>query len=181
MIAALYVQTGGCYYGLPDVDPWDEERDARLYAGPWPVVAHPPCNRWCLMAGHAHKVNGAPPPGEDGGTFAAALESVRLHGGVIEHPRWSRAFEAHGIATPPPEGWQMDLCGGWTCTVDQRNYGHMVRKPTWLYVYGSTPPQIRWGDGSPSHTTVQRLSRQQRIRTPQPFRDLLPDMARQAA
>jgi hypothetical protein len=31
MIAALYVETGGVYYGLPDVDPWDEERDARLY------------------------------------------------------------------------------------------------------------------------------------------------------
>ena len=30
-VAALYVATGGCYYGLPDVDPWDEERDARLY------------------------------------------------------------------------------------------------------------------------------------------------------
>lgn len=31
MIAALYVQTGGCYYGIPDVDPWDEDRDARRY------------------------------------------------------------------------------------------------------------------------------------------------------
>jgi hypothetical protein len=43
MIAALYVQTGGCYFNLPDVEPWDEARDARKYAGPWPVVAHPPC------------------------------------------------------------------------------------------------------------------------------------------
>ena len=46
MIAALYVETNGVYYGLPDVDPWDEQRDARLYAGPWPVVAHPPCAKW---------------------------------------------------------------------------------------------------------------------------------------
>ena len=45
-VAALYVETNGVYYGLPDVDPWDEERDARLYDGPWPVVAHPPCARW---------------------------------------------------------------------------------------------------------------------------------------
>ena len=29
MIAALYVQKNGCYFGLPDVDPWDEERDAQ--------------------------------------------------------------------------------------------------------------------------------------------------------
>jgi hypothetical protein len=46
MIAALYVQRGGVYCGLPDVEPWDEERDARKYVGPWPVVAHPPCQRW---------------------------------------------------------------------------------------------------------------------------------------
>ena len=37
MIAALFVETGGCYFGLPDVDPWDEARDARLYAGPHPA------------------------------------------------------------------------------------------------------------------------------------------------
>ena len=45
MIAALFVETGGAYFGLPNVDPWDEARDARLYDGPWPVVAHPPCAR----------------------------------------------------------------------------------------------------------------------------------------
>lgn len=43
MIAALYVEDGGEYFGLEDVDPWPIGRDARNYAGPWPVVAHPPC------------------------------------------------------------------------------------------------------------------------------------------
>jgi hypothetical protein len=46
MIAALYVEPNGAYFGLPGVDPWDQARDARKYAGPWPVVAHPPCERW---------------------------------------------------------------------------------------------------------------------------------------
>ena len=46
MVAALYVERDGAYYGLDNVDPWDAERDARTYAGPWPVVAHPPCERW---------------------------------------------------------------------------------------------------------------------------------------
>lgn len=32
-IAALYVESGGCYFGLAGVDPWDKSRDARLYAG----------------------------------------------------------------------------------------------------------------------------------------------------
>lgn len=29
MIAALYVATDGCYFGLRDVDPWDQPRDAK--------------------------------------------------------------------------------------------------------------------------------------------------------
>lgn len=44
-VAALFVETGGGYFGLPDVEAWDEPRDARMYAGPHPVVAHPPCQR----------------------------------------------------------------------------------------------------------------------------------------
>jgi hypothetical protein len=48
MIAALYVETDGAYFGVPGVDPWDEARDARRYAGPHPIVAHPPCQRWGL-------------------------------------------------------------------------------------------------------------------------------------
>lgn len=36
MTAALYVQRGGAYFGLDGVDPWDEARDARTYAGPHP-------------------------------------------------------------------------------------------------------------------------------------------------
>jgi len=45
-VAALFVETDGCYFGVPDIDPWDINRDARDYRGPWPVVAHPPCQRW---------------------------------------------------------------------------------------------------------------------------------------
>jgi hypothetical protein len=42
LIAALYVEKDGVYANLPGVDVWDESRDARLYAGPDPVVAHLP-------------------------------------------------------------------------------------------------------------------------------------------
>ncbi len=84
MIAALYVATGGVYYdpALTDVDPWDAQRDARLYAGPHPVVAHPPCSRWCRLAGLVEARWGHK-RGEDGGCFAAALASVRTWGGGL--------------------------------------------------------------------------------------------------
>ena len=59
MIAALYVQRGGVYFDLAGVDPWDEQRDARRYAGPWPVVAHPPCARWSSQRGRREREPGA--------------------------------------------------------------------------------------------------------------------------
>ena len=47
MIAALYIdQKRGPYAGIPGVDAWGVERDATQYAGPWPIVAHPPCGPW---------------------------------------------------------------------------------------------------------------------------------------
>jgi len=36
-VAALYVEERSVYHTLPDVDCWPASRDARLYAGPWPV------------------------------------------------------------------------------------------------------------------------------------------------
>lgn len=146
MIAALYVARGGCYFGLDGVDPWDEERDARTYAGPWPVVAHPPCARWCRLAGLVEARWGHK-RGDDGGTFAAALASVRRFGGVLEHPAFSDAWKAHGLNAPPTGGkWvNADFVGGWTCYVEQGRYGHPAKKATWLYANGCELPDLRYG------------------------------------
>lgn len=137
MIAALFVQKGGSYYGIEGVDPWDEERDARKYAGPWPVVAHPPCSRWCRLAGLVEARWGYK-KGDDGGCFKSALESVRRWGGVLEHPAYSAAWSAFNLPTPTPGAWQRGLCGGWVCHVEQGRYGHAARKATWLYVFGAS-------------------------------------------
>jgi len=152
VIAALYVETDGCYYGLPDVDPWDIVRDARQYAGPHPVVAHPPCQRWgrfwhgSTRKPHQFKL------GDDDGCFAAALASVRRWGGVLEHPADSHAWSHFGIRPPKRHAGWMDTQerGGlaWTCYVEQGHYGHMSRKPTWLYAVGCDMPDLDWSKGS---------------------------------
>ena len=198
MIAALYVQTDGVYYGLEGVDPWDEARDARLYAGPYPVVAHPPCARWGRYWGGGPSAKVKRKLGDDGGCFAAALEAVRKWGGVLEHPEASHAWRVFGIPTPPRDGgWIGLLDGGWTCCVEQGHYGHRARKATWLYAHGFVPPALRWGpvrrlprldEGYHSAEerrravktgVCQRLSKRERARTPEPFRDLLIAMARE--
>lgn len=131
---------------MPGVDPWDEARDARLYAGPYPVVAHPPCSRWCRLAGLVEARWGHK-RGEDEGCFASALDSVRRWGGVLEHPAYSDAWAAFDLNRPPTGGgWvNADLLGGWTCYVEQARYGHPAKKATWLYAFGVELPAMLWG------------------------------------
>ena len=145
MIAALYVQTGGCYYEIEGVDPWDEQRDARKYAGPWPVVAHPPCQRWGNLGVAAFARWGGEHnrPGNDGGCFAHALDCVRRFGGVLEHPAKSRAFAAFGLPKPTGIGWQQ-CDGGWVCEVWQSAYGHRANKATWLFANSTALPELNW-------------------------------------
>lgn len=196
MIAALFVATNGAYFGLPDVDPWDAARDARKYTGPWPVVAHPPCSRWCRLAGLVEARWGHK-RGDDGGCFAAALASVRRFGGVLEHPAYSDAWAAHDLNAPPTGGgWvASDLFGGWTCYVEQARYGHAAKKATWLYACGVDLPSLRWGsvpDRSSSALVSwcgnrvssgerrPRIGKKSASATPTEFRDTLLLIARSA-
>jgi hypothetical protein len=206
-IAALYVETGGSYFGLLGVDPWHEARDARRYAGPHPVVAHPPCQRWGKMwAGQPlwiKRTGQRKVKGDDGGCFASALAAVRRWGGVLEHPWGSHAWPHFGLNTPPRKGgWIMaDFHGGWTCCVEQGRYGHYARKPTLLYAVGCDLPDLEWGESEPRFPewAIEKhglpyckragelafkgggTDSSPRISTPEPFRDLLLSMARSAS
>lgn len=150
MIAALYVAKNGCYFGLPNVDPWDAERDARQYDGPHAVIAHPPCERWGRYFGGSPTTWPRLKKGDDHGCFAAALSSVRKWGGVLEHPEGSSAWKHFHLNRPDRDGgwipadW-IDGYRGYTCCVEQGAYGHRARKATWLYAYGVDLPQLRWG------------------------------------
>ena len=202
LVAALFVAKGGCYFGLDGVDPWDEERDARKYAGPHPVVAHPPCERWgrYWSGGPSAKVRRT--KGDDDGCFAAALAAVRRWGGVLEHPEASHAFKAHGLLTPKWRGgWTWAGDGrGFVCCVAQGHYGHRSRKLSWLYAVAPDLPSLNWTIPAPSPVRLdedyhskeerrratrtgvcQRLSTRQRAATPPAFRDLLLSIARGAS
>jgi hypothetical protein len=143
----------GCYFGLADVEPWDEQRDARRYGGPYPVVSHSPCPRWGrYWRGSPYAVARGLndfKKGDDGGCFQHSLESLRKFGGVLEHPADSAAWDHFGLNKPPRSGgWVMaDWFGGWTCYVEQGFYGHFSRKPTWLLAYHCDLPSLKWGEG----------------------------------
>src|SRR5215471_11004192 len=142
-VAALYVDPDGVYSGLDGVEVWDEARDARLYAGPWPVVAHPPCNKWSPLA----YINQRRLPdyrmGDDGGCFEAALGAVRRFGGVLEHPAGSLAWNVYGLPRPGRSGWSAKLGDpGQATEIDQGRYGHRARKRTWLYAVGCDPVEL---------------------------------------
>jgi hypothetical protein len=192
-IAALYVQQGGAYFGLEGVDPWPESRDARLYDGPHPVVAHPPCSRWCQLA-HVNQARYGHRVGDDGGCFEAALASVRKWGGVLEHPAYSYAWPHFGLLPPTRGRWTRELFDpGWVCEVNQSAYGHLARKRTWLYYVGDgPPPELDWRDEPGSHWCGNdgskpgdpgwkpSLGKKAASASPVEFRDLLISIARSA-
>lgn len=193
MIAALFVQTNGCYFNLPGIDPWDVKRDAKTFSYLCPVIAHPPCERWgrYWSGGPSAKVRRK--KGDDNGCFEFALNAVRKNGGVLEHPEASHAWSHFGLTKPPRNGgWvKADDFGGYTCCVAQGNYGHKAQKLTWLYACKVSLPSLKWGT-CPGMTKLdegfhskeeraraiktgvcQRLSKNQRSATPIEFRDLL--------
>lgn len=182
-VAALYVDPRGPYPGL--VREWyDEARDASTYAGPWPVVAHPACGPWGRLR-HLCTL-------QRRGDALDALAMVRRWGGVLEHPANSALWWSEGL--PPPAGGP-DAHGGFTLAVEQWWWGHRAVKPTWLYFCGlrteipaiprPTGPRPvgghARGPGDPNRSMTERLSKQERRRTPPAFASWLIRLAARCA
>lgn len=198
MIAALFVAANGPYWNQPGIDAWDESRDARRYDGPYPVIAHPPCQRWGRYWSGGPSAYGKFKKGDDAGCFKSALKSVRAFGGVLEHPEASHAWGHFGLPRLDWHGgWtKEDSFGGRSCCVAQGHYGHRARKMTWLYAVGTKFSELKWGPTPPMsrmdmgyHSTEERrrivrtgvgkrLSHNARVMTPIPFRDLLVSLSR---
>lgn len=189
-VAALYVATSGVYYNRVDVDPWDVNRDARLYQDSWPVVAHPPCAAWSRMASLREWRYGYPQR-QDGGCFYSALRAVLRCGGVLEHPANSMAWSYYNLQKPRFGSWQ-HANGYWVTECWQVDYGHRARKRTWLLYCGCLPPfAIRWErrrhtavvSGSKNHSTRptcggQRVWSREAKATPPQFAETLLALAR---
>lgn len=201
MIAALYVEKDGPYFNIENVDAWDKERDARMYNGPFPVVAHPPCKRYgrYWSGGPSTKIKRL--KGDDNGCFDRALWAVRNFGGVIEHPAASYAFSYYGLGRPTQSHWvkSLDKVGS-ICQVAQGHYGHPAEKLTWLYVVGDYLPPLHWGrcinkkrleegfknSGARKEARakgiapIKRISFREMVFTPSEFKEILIDIARKA-
>lgn len=157
-VAALYVSPRTPYLAL-GCDCYDALRDARLYEGPLPVVAHPPCGPWGRLRQFCTK--------DDPELAIIAVRQVRQFRGVLEHPAHSRLWAA--MQLPPPDSLFPDEFGGRTYAVDQGDYGHRAPKPTWLYAVGLGPCPFKLSSGSDPGGHIELMGRAERIRTPMPF------------
>lgn len=192
-VAALYIDPRGPYPSMPGVDCWDESRDARLYDGPYPVVAHPPCGPWSKLR-HLCKEDTA-----DCGP--RAVDQVRRFGGVLEQPEHSKLWDECELEKPlePIEldenkqkvrhSNRIDEHGGWSLYVEQVSWGHSCVKPTWLYMVGVRVPfhQLYRVRREPTHCIctgprqLKRLpvaSKPMKHRTPPLFAEWLISLAR---
>lgn len=115
-IAVLWTERRTLYWQLwPRVEIWGRGRDARKYAGPHPIIGHPPCGPWGNYKAVCRQSK------EDG---IIAMRLVHEFGGVIEQPIGSSLFREHGST-------------GEVIKVNQGDYGHPSIKSTALYLVRS--------------------------------------------
>ncbi len=134
-VAALYVDLRGPYPDRVGLEMcWGEDRNAKTYTGPWPVVAHPPCGPW----GRLKFLN----KHQDPDCGPRAVWQVQKFGGVLEHPQHSSLWKHCSLPRP---GEPVDAWGGFTIEVNQVNWGHKCKKATWLYCVGIDPVLVAAG------------------------------------
>lgn len=168
-VAVLCVRADSIYRALQGVECYDERRDARNYAGPWPVVAHPPCAQWGRLKGLAND------NAVEKSLGPMCVQRVRTWGGVLEHPAASSLWEAGSIPLPGDlDEW------GFTLSIPQAWFGHRADKASWFYVCGLPPADLvplpcPIFNGSRS---IESMSRAEREATPPLLASWLVETAR---
>lgn len=181
-VATLFVRADSVYKRMQGVDAWDAERDARLWPGGCPVVAHPPCRAWGQFAMFAK------PRPDEKDLARWSVRQVREWGGVLEHPARSTLWADQQL----PEPGAFDAFGGWTLPVHQHWWGHRAEKATRLYIVGVSPrdiPEMPMKLGQATHVIGDvgrasrgdnrpEISKAEREHTPPEFAAWLVELAR---
>jgi hypothetical protein len=180
-VAILFAMSPSIYDELPGVEVYDKDRDAKSFPGGMPIVAHPPCAQWGRLRYFARK------DVDEKALATWAVDQVREHGGVLEHPVGSSLWREKGL----PAAGKRDSFGGFTLPVHQNWFGHRARKPTLLYIVGVEPrelPAMPLSISPPTATieteirgrlgALPAVSRAERSATPRPFAEWLVAVAR---
>ncbi len=179
-VSVLFCHAKSNYKTLLGVDCWDKARNAQLWPGGNPCIAHPPCAQWGAMAHLAH-INRA-----EKVLAIWAVDQVREWGGVLEHPASSRLWNVMSLPRP---GEPADQWGGWTLGIHQYWWGHEADKATHLYIVGCRPadiPPIPMALGkaprsmSPHHGRKELL-KSKREHTPAALAEWLVELARRCS
>ena len=130
---ALFCRADSAYKKRELWDVYDAERNALSYEGSLPVVCHPPCRLWGILA---HMACRDPSITEDQKQAEKnlalwSIDTIRRVGGVMEHPSSSRIWN-----NLPKEG-EVDEWGGFVIEFDQYDFGHVAHKKTKLYICGA--------------------------------------------
>ena len=144
--SVLFARTDSIYKAL-GCDVWDLERNALLWPGGNPVIAHPPCRSWGTLRKLAK-----PRPGEKA-LAAWAVYQVREFGGVLEHPANSRLWPELNLPRPG----EVDEYEGWTYIAPQWWWGHRAEKLTRFYIVGTRNlPEVPYRIGEAERVVTNR-------------------------
>jgi hypothetical protein len=127
MISVLFAARNSIYKTIPDLDVWDEDRDALKWPGGNPGIFHPPCRLWSML----RRFSTAPESEKQLALWS--VSKVRQNGGILEHPAFSELWK---VAALPSCGRRDRF--GFSYGLDQYWFGHPCRKRTWLYICGLT-------------------------------------------
>lgn len=124
MVPVLFCQEESIYKKL-NCDVYDEKRNALNFSRCEAAIYHPPCRLWSKLK----QFSNADESEKYLGVWSVRM--VRNNGGILEHPAYSSLFDCCNIPKP---GFSDEY--GFTIQVNQFDFGHKVRKKTWLYICG---------------------------------------------
>jgi hypothetical protein len=87
MITVLCADSKSNYYYIPDLDIYDQVRDAYTFRGSNPVITHAPCQQWSRLKAFSK------PNHKEKELAWFCYNTVMRNGGIFEHPYGSSFWE----------------------------------------------------------------------------------------